>query len=460
MKRARDIRRFGAAVVVMCFDEQGQATTFRRKVDIAQRAYRILVEEVGMNPLDIIFDPNILSIATGMPEHNAYARDFIEATGWIRTHLPGAHVSGGVSNLSFSFRGINYIREAMHAVFLYHAIEKGMDFGIVNPATKVTYADIPADELKVVEDAVLCRAPHATEALIKLAETKHEEQDRAKAAAMGQTDTSATTDESWRHDNVAHRLAYALRKGVGSWLENDLNEALKQYPHAVDVIEGPLMDGMNQVGELFGSGKMFLPQVVKTARTMKQAVAILQPFIEAEKTEGASSAGKIVLATVKGDVHDIGKNIVGVVMACNNYEVTDLGVMVPAEQIINKAVEIQADMIGLSGLITPSLAEMVHVAQELQRAGLHIPLLIGGATTSELHVALKIAPVYDAPVVWTKDASQPPLIAARLMVKEECGKFKRELDERYAAMRREYHHEQQRLLSLDEARANKLNLFE
>ena len=460
VRHARDIRRFGAAVVVMCFDEQGQATTFSRKTEIAQRAYRILVDKVGMNPLDIIFDPNILSIATGMPEHDAYALDFIKATGWIRSHLPGAHVSGGVSNLSFSFRGINYIREAMHAVFLYHAIANGMDFGIVNPATRITYADIPANELKIVEDAVLNRCPNAAEALIKLAESKREEQEAAKAAASGHVASVAATDEAWRHDDVAHRLAYALRKGISTWLEDDLHEALKLYPHAVDVIEGPLMDGMNVVGELFGSGKMFLPQVVKTARTMKQAVAILQPFIEAEKTEGASSAGKIVLATVKGDVHDIGKNIVGVVMACNNYEVTDLGVMVPAEQIIKKAVEIHADMIGLSGLITPSLGEMVHVAQELQHEGLHIPLLVGGATTSELHVALKIAPEYDAPVVWTKDASQPPLIAARLMDAKERDKFRRELDERYAALRRDYKQEQQRLLSLDEARANKLNLFE
>ena len=436
ISHAKDVKRFGAAVVVMCFDEQGQATSYERKIEIAARAYRILVEKVGMDPLDIIFDPNILSVATGIAEHDSYALDFIRATGWIRKNLKGVHVSGGVSNLSFSFRGINYIREAMHAVFLYHAIEQGMDFGIVNPATKVTYADIPADELSIIEDVILNRRQSASEDLVELAEKKRAEQ------------------------GVESRLGYALRKGIGKYLDADLHEALEKYPHAVDIIEGPLMDGMNEVGTLFGAGKMFLPQVVKTARTMKQAVAILQPYIEAEKKEGAATAGRVLLATVKGDVHDIGKNIVGVVFSCNNYEVIDLGVMVPAEQIVAKARQLHVDLIGLSGLITPSLGEMVNVAEELQKAGLHIPLLIGGATTSELHVALKIAPVYDAPVIWTKDASQPPIIAARLMDAKQRKDYEEMLASRYEQLRQQYQEKQAKLMSLDQARGNKLNLFD
>ncbi|MBF1559223.1 MAG: methionine synthase, partial [Prevotella salivae] len=333
LRHAREIKRFGAAVVVMCFDEVGQATTFERKIEIAERAYRLLVDKVGFNPLDIIFDPNILSIATGIEAHDNYAVDFIKATGWIKNHLPGAHISGGVSNLSFSFRGNNYIREAMHAVFLYHAINQGMDFGIVNPATKITYADIPSDHLRIIEDVVLNRKEGAAEALIELANEIKANEDARKAGGevLGKT---AEQHEEWRDFPVAKRLEYALRKGISEHLQADLTEALAQYPHAVDIIEGPLMDGMNEVGELFGAGKMFLPQVVKTARTMKQAVAILQPYIEMEKADDTYKAGKIILATVKGDVHDIGKNIVGVVMACNNYEVIDLGVMVPAEQIV------------------------------------------------------------------------------------------------------------------------------
>ena len=347
LQHARDIKRFGAAVVVMCFDEQGQATSYERRIEIAERAYHLLVDEVGMNPLDIIFDPNILAIATGMEEHDNYAVDFIRATGWIKRHLPGAHVSGGVSNLSFSFRGNNYIREAMHAVFLYHAIQKGMDFGIVNPATKVAYDDIPADQLSVIEDVVLNRRKGAAEDLIELAQRIKEEQDTRKAAAQGQPGAINTNapEEEWRKGSVEERLKYALRKGVAEHLDHDLHEALHKFPHAVNIIEMPLMDGMNEVGKLFGEGKMFLPQVVKTARTMKQAVAILQPYIEAEKKEGSVKAGKIVLATVKGDVHDIGKNIVGVIMACNNYEVIDMGVMVPAEQIVKKVQEEHADML-------------------------------------------------------------------------------------------------------------------
>ena len=455
VSHARDAMRYGAAVVVMCFDEKGQATTFERRIEIAERAYRILTQEVGMNPLDIIFDPNVLAIATGMEEHNAYAADFIRATEWIRQNLPGAHVSGGVSNLSFSFRGNNYIREAMHAVFLYHAIAKGMDFGIVNPATKVLYSDIPANELTVIEDAILNRTPDASERLISLAE-------KLKAEADSNKDNTAAADnheEKWRSEPLEQRLAYALIKGIATYLDTDLHEALDKYPKAVSIIEGPLMDGMNTVGQLFGSGKMFLPQVVKTARTMKQAVAILQPYIEAQKEEGTTKAGKVLIATVKGDVHDIGKNIVGVIMACNNYEVIDLGVMVPAEQIVKKAMEEKVDIIGLSGLITPSLEEMVNVAKEMEKAGLQLPIMIGGATTSEMHVALKIAPVYSGPVVWMKDASQNPLMASQLLNGDEEEKLKLSLDKKYSLMRDEYLSHQTPLASLEEARKNKLQLF-
>ena len=453
LEHARDVKRYGAAVVVMCFDEQGQATSYERRIEIAQRAYRLLTEKVGMNPLDIIFDPNVLAVATGMEEHDCYAADFIRATGWIRENLPGAHISGGVSNLSFSFRGNNYIREAMHAVFLYHAIQKGMDFGIVNPSTKVTYADIPQEQLDIIEDVILNRRKDAAEQLTELANALLEDPGSAS------NDSPAShTSESRVSVPVEERLSQALVKGIGDHLEEDLKEALGKYPHAVNIIEGPLMAGMNTVGRLFGEGKMFLPQVVKTARTMKQAVSILQPYIEAERTEGSKSAGKVLLATVKGDVHDIGKNIVGVVMACNNYEIIDMGVMVPAEQIVRKAKEEQVDMIGLSGLITPSLEEMVNVAKELQREGMSIPIMIGGATTSELHVALKIAPVYSGPVVWLKDASQNALVAARLMNDEL--KVEQELTKKYQHLRDAYKQEQEELQTLEEARKNKLNLFE
>ena len=458
VRHAEDVKRYGAAVVVMCFDEIGQATTYERRIEIAERAYRILTERVGMNPLDIIFDPNVLAIATGMEEHDNYALDFIRATGWIKQHLPGAHVSGGVSNLSFSFRGNNYIREAMHSVFLYHAIQQGMDFGIVNPATKVTYSDIPQDELRVIEDVVLNRRHGAAEELIELANRL-----LAKKESKNDKDSknvSQPQQEAWRNDDVDHRLSYALRKGIGDYLETDINEALQKYPKAVSIIEGPLMNGMNEVGELFGAGKMFLPQVVKTARTMKQAVAILQPYIEKEKQDGnGTKRGKVVLATVKGDVHDIGKNIVGVVMACNNYEVIDLGVMIPAEQIVKKAIEEKADMIGLSGLITPSLEEMVNVAKEMKAAGLDIPIMIGGATTSQMHVALKIAPVYGGPVVWMKDASQNALAASRLLNANEKERYMSELNEKYQELRDSYGKEQEKLMSLEEARKNKLDLF-
>ncbi len=453
IEHAEDVKRYGAAVVVMCFDEEGQATTYERRIEIAQRAYKILTEKVGMNPLDIIFDPNVLAIATGMEEHDAYALDFIRATEWIHNNLPGAHVSGGVSNLSFSFRGNNYIREAMHAVFLYHAIKVGMDFGIVNPSTKVTYADIPAEELEVIEDVVLNRRKGASEDLIELAGKilAAELANKEAGEAAGQKAEESLELRSKRP--VEERLAEALVKGDGQYLEDDLKEALGNFQHAVEIIEGPLMAGMNKVGTLFGEGKMFLPQVVKTARTMKQAVDILQPYIEAEKTESTASAGKVLLATVKGDVHDIGKNIVSVVMACNGYDVIDMGVMVPADQIVRKAKEENVDMIGLSGLITPSLEEMVNVAEELKKAGMDLPIMIGGATTSELHVALKIAPVYGGPVVWMKDASQNALVAQKLMADKEA--IEHELDEKYQTLREEYQQEQAQIVSLEEARKNK-----
>ena len=461
ISHAKDVMRFGAAVVVMCFDEIGQATTYERRIEIAERAYHILVDKVGMNPLDIIFDPNVLAIATGMEEHDNYAVEFIRATEWIHENLPGAHVSGGVSNLSFSFRGNTYIREAIHSVFLHYAQLKGMDFGIVNAKARLDYSKLPKDQLEVIEDVVLNRRKGAADDLIEMARVIKEKADAAKAAAKaGGVVAPKPAAPEWRKQSVEERLKYALRMGISDFLQNDIDEALGKYPHAVNVIEGPLMDGMNEVGELFGEGKMFLPQVVKTARTMKVAVSILQPHIEAEKTGESTKAGKIVLATVKGDVHDIGKNIVGVVMSCNNYDIIDLGVMVPAEQIVKKALEVHADAIGLSGLITPSLDEMVHVAQEMQKAGLRLPIMVGGATTSELHVALKIAPLYDGPVIWVKDASLNAGICARLLSKEEGPKFVKELDDRYAQLRAEYQERQTKLASLDEARKNKLNLFE
>ena len=452
VERARMIKRLGAAAVVMAFDEQGQADTYERKIEVCGRAYRILTEQVGFNPNDIIFDPNVLAVATGIEEHNNYAVDFIKATGWIKQNLPGAHVSGGISNLSFSFRGNNYIREAMHAVFLYHAIQQGMDMAILNPATSVLYSDIPSDVLECIEDVVLNRRPDAAERLIEKAE--------ALKVSSATVSAQVSEQQAWRETSVEERLKYALVKGLGEYLESDLKEAMEQYPRVVDVIEGPLMAGMNEVGELFGAGKMFLPQVVKAARTMKKAVSILQPFIEAGREEGAQKAGKVLLATVKGDVHDIGKNIVSVVMACNNYEIIDLGVMVPAEAIVQKAIEEKVDIVGLSGLITPSLEEMAHVAMEMQRAGLQIPIMIGGATTSPLHTALKIAPVYQGPVVHLKDASQNVLVAARLMNPEQKLEFVQDLKKEQAMLREKNEAKQVRLVSLDEAKQNKLNLFD
>jgi len=450
LAHARTIQELGAATVVMAFDEQGQASSYERKIEVCQRAYNLLREKLDFNPQNIIFDPNVLSVATGMEEHNNYAVDFIEAAEWIRKNLPGAHVSGGVSNLSFSFRGNNYIREAMHAAFLYYAIQKGMDMGIVNPASAILYSDIPADVLTCIEDVVLNRHPDASERLISMAET-------LKDKETGHTEESSQKI-LWRSGSIEERLQHALVKGIGDYLDEDLEEALKKYDKAVDIIEGPLMKGMNEVGELFGEGKMFLPQVVKTARTMKKAVAILQPIIEEQKTS-TKTAGKMLLATVKGDVHDIGKNIVSVVMSCNGFEVIDLGIMVPAETIVQKAIEEKVDMIGLSGLITPSLDEMVHVAIELQKAGLDLPLIIGGATTSKLHTALKIAPVYKASVAYVRDASQVAPVASQLINPTLKDEYRKKLYSEYETLCNEHSEKTIRTTPLDEARKNKLNLF-
>ncbi len=412
-ERAALIRRYGAAVVVMAFDETGQADTCARKIEICARAYRILTEDIGFPPQDIIFDPNILTVATGIEEHNNYAVDFIEATRWIKAHLPRCKVSGGVSNISFSFRGNNMVREAMHSAFLYHAIQAGLDMGIVNAGQLAVYEEIPKDLLALVEDVLLNRRPDATERLVACAET------------VKQKDKVVAQDDEWRKGTVEERLSHALVKGLTDHIEVDVEEARRQYPKPLMVIEGPLMAGMSVVGDLFGSGKMFLPQVVKSARVMKKAVAYLLPFIEAEKqVSGDTRAqGKILMATVKGDVHDIGKNIVGVVLGCNNYEVIDLGVMVPCDKILRVARERSVDMIGLSGLITPSLDEMTHVAREMKREGLTIPLLIGGATTSKAHTAVKIAPMYDQSVVHVLDASRAVGVVSSLMSPDQKSAF-------------------------------------
>lgn len=442
LERARTIKRLGAAMVVMAFDEKGQADSFERKIEVCERAYKLLTQKAGIDPNDIIFDPNVLAVATGIEEHLNYGIDFIKATAWIKENLPGAKVSGGISNLSFSFRGNNYIREAMHAAFLFHAIHAGMDMGIVNPGTTVTYNDIPQDTLSAIEDVILNRKPDATENLITLAEGLKNERN---SPIVEKKDARAemTLDE---------RLEYALIKGISENLETDLAEAMQVYGEAVKIIDGPLMKGMNTVGELFGAGKMFLPQVVKTARTMKQAVAILEPYIEAGKSEAnaSSKAGKFLLATVKGDVHDIGKNIVGVVLACNNYDVIDLGVMVPTEKIIKTAIEENVDIVCLSGLITPSLEEMCHVAQEMEKAGMTIPLMIGGATTSKVHTAVKIAPCYSGPVIHVKDASQNPLIAAQLSNPETRKLFLAQLRDEQEKIRESFK-EEKILIPLDQA---------
>ena len=457
LEHAREIRRLGAAVVVMAFDEQGQADTYERRIAICERAYHLLVDVVGMPPQDIIFDPNILAVATGIEAHNSYALDFIRATEWIRTHLPGAHVSGGVSNLSFAFRGNNYLREAMHAVFLYHAIKAGMDMGIVNPATSVRYDDIPAELLEAIEDVILA-SPNpsqggvtATERLIQIASEISKPSEKTESPLLGRGKGEASLEE---------RLQQALIKGTGDTLEADLKEALTVYPSAVAIIEGPLMAGMQHVGKLFGEGRMFLPQVVKTARTMKQAVEILVTDNSEFRIQNSESKS-VLLATVKGDVHDIGKNIVSVVMGCNGYHIIDLGVMVPAEEIVQKALECRPDIIGLSGLITPSLAEMVATAEALREVGISAPLLIGGATTSAMHTALKIAPVYDGPVVYVKDASQNSGIAAALLSDDTREAFIAQLHEEQEALRQEFRQKEQTpLLSLEEARKRKPNFFE
>lgn len=452
LAHAREVRRMGAAVVVMAFDEEGQATTYERRIDICARAYRLLVETVGMPPEDIIFDPNVLSVATGMPEHDAYAWDFLRTVEWIKANLPGAHISGGISNLSFSFRGNNYIREAMHAVFLYEGMRRGMDFAIVNPSAKVAYADIPQEHLTIIEDVLLRPSAQASEALIELASTLSAQSE--KSTAKDKKSVSATDAHAM---SLEERLAYKLQKGTADRLEEDICEALSLYPRAVDIIEGPLMEGMNRVGRLFGEGKMFLPQVVKTARTMKRAVQILQPHIEAQKAEGQKSQGKVLLATVKGDVHDIGKNIVSVVMGCNGYEVMDLGVMVPPEDIVRAALEYQPDAIGLSGLITPSLAEMTETVRRLSEAGISVPVMIGGATTSALHTALKIAPVYGGPVLWIKDASQNcPRLAPFLNVQTADGAM-HALRLEQEELRRSF--EPAPLASLEEARERKPRFY-
>ena len=458
---AEVIRKMGAAVVVMAFDEEGQATTYERKIEICNRAYHILVDEIGFNPHNIIFDPNILSVATGIEDHNNYAIDFIKAVRWIRENLPGANVSGGVSNLSFALRGNNYVREAMHAAFLYHSINAGQNFGIVNPATKVTYDSIPEDLLQAIEDVLFNRRSDATERLIEQAEA-------IKAAATVNSSSVDTSDSgvmAWRQESVEERLKFALQKGIDDYLSEDINEALAKYENPTKVIEGPLMNAMNYVGQLFGEGKMFLPQVVKSARTMSKAVAILQPFMEQGSKDTVSSDGatshkpKVLLATVKGDVHDIGKNIVSVVMSCNGFEVIDLGTMVPAEVIVEKAISENVDIIGLSGLITPSLEEMVNVAKVLQEHNSNIPIMIGGATTSELHTALKIAPVYNAPVVWVKDASQNSNIANSLLDEASKMSVQETLDDKYRKLRQDYNQQNSEPLSLEEARQRKPKLF-
>lgn len=449
LNHAETIRRLGAATVVMAFDEQGQADTYERKIEVCERAYKLLTEKLKFPPQDIIFDPNILAVATGIEAHNSYAIDFIRATQWIKENLPHAKVSGGVSNLSFAFRGNNTVREAMHVVFLHHAINAGMDMAIVNAGALPVYEEIAPQLLKTVEAVILNTHEHAAEELVELAHTIQNQQ----------SNTTATKADAWRSLSLNERLEYALMKGIPSHLEEDLQEALHIFPNALSIIEGPLMEGMNKVGTLFGEGKMFLPQVVKTARTMKQAVNILQPYIEQNKAQEADSKnGKIVIATVKGDVHDIGKNIVSVIMACNNYEIIDLGVMVPREQIVETAIKEQADIIGLSGLITPSLQEMCEVANLLQEKGAKIPLFIGGATTSDKHTALKIAPLYDAPVFHTKDAAVNVAIAGQLLHPDTRENIIKSNHEHQKEIHEQYISNQQ-LISFDEAQNRRPNIF-
>jgi len=451
IRQAKLVKRYGAATVVMAFDEQGQADTYERRISICQRAYNILVNQVGFPPEDIIFDPNIFPVATGIEEHRTYAVDFFRATQWIRKNLPHAHVSGGVSNVSFSFRGNQIVREAMHAAFLYHAIQHGMDMGIVNPTMLEVYDEIPKDLLERVEDVLLNRRDDATERLLEFAES-------VKGSAR-----KKEADTEWRNGSLEERMTHALVKGIIDFIEVDTEEARLKYGRPLLVIEGPLMAGMNVVGDLFGAGKMFLPQVVKSARVMKKAVAYLTPYLEEEKRLSGTSgkpAAKVLLATVKGDVHDIGKNIVGVVLACNNYDIVDLGVMVPTEKIIEAAKREKVDIVGLSGLITPSLDEMVHVAKEMQHEGMNVPLLIGGATTSKIHTAVKIDPVYSAPVVHVLDASRSVPVASELINLETRKSLHERIKQEYAELRKDHEGRQQakNFVSLAEARANRVNI--
>jgi len=450
-QNAATVLKYGAAVVVMAFDEKGQAATYEDKIRICERAYRILVDEVGFPSEDIIFDPNILTVATGMEEHNNYAVDYINATRWIKSHLPHAKVSGGVSNVSFSFRGNNKVREAMHSAFLYHAIAAGMDMGIVNAGMLEVYEEIEPELKVLVEDVLLNRRPDATERLVEFGET-------LKGAGAAATEKKT---EEWRNGTVEERLSHALVKGIDTYIEQDAEEARVKLGRPLLVIEGPLMAGMSVVGDLFGAGKMFLPQVVKSARVMKKAVAHLTPFMEAEKAAQSAAGqvvkaqGKIILATVKGDVHDIGKNIVGVVLACNNYDVIDLGVMVPCERILERAKAEKADMIGLSGLITPSLDEMVHVAREMERQGFKLPLLIGGATTSRAHTAVKIAPQYSEPVVHVLDASRAVPVATSLLSDESKAGFVAQHRAEYETVRKTHASPRQPVVSIEVARSRR-----
>ena len=446
---AKTIRRYGAAVIVMAFDEAGQADTLERRIEICKRSYEILVEQVNFPPEDIIFDPNVFPVATGMEEHKLNALDFFKSAQWIRKNLPHAHVSGGVSNVSFSFRGNNRVREAMHSAFLYHGIQHGMNMGIVNPTMLEIYDEIPKDLLEYVEDVLLNRRDDATERLLDFAETLINDQKDKKVEV-----------KSWRNDSLQDRITHSLVKGIDEFIDEDVEEARQAVDKPIEVIEGHLMNGMNVVGDLFGSGKMFLPQVVKSARVMKKAVAYLLPYIEAEKDGKQEAAGKILMATVKGDVHDIGKNIVGVVLACNNYEIIDLGVMVPPEKIIETAIKEQVDIIGLSGLITPSLDEMIYIAQELKRQTLDIPLLIGGATTSKAHTAVKIAPELDSSVVHVNDASRAVTVAGSLLNRETSGDYKKRIQEEYSVFRAKFldRQETKEHIDLKTARARKLKL--
>jgi len=447
INHAKKVMRYGAAVIVMAFDEDGQADTYERKIKICERAYKILTEQVGFPPQDIIFDPNIFAIATGIEEHNEYAINYIEATKWIKKNLPLAKVSGGVSNVSFSFRGNDIVREAIHSAFLYHAIEAGMDMGIVNAGQLEVYEEIPKELLERVEDVILNRRKDATERLTEFAEN------------VKQKDKSEIQTAEWRNSSVEERLKHSLIKGITDFIETDTEEARKKFPSALQVIEGPLMDGMNIVGDLFGSGKMFLPQVVKSARVMKKSVAYLIPFIEAEKKKSGNikNNGTVLLATVKGDVHDIGKNIVGVVLGCNNYDVIDLGVMVPSDKILSTAVEKNIDIIGLSGLITPSLDEMVHVAKEMERLNLKFPLLIGGATTSRIHTAVKVEPSYSGPTIHVLDASRSVSVVGNLLNEKIADEYTDKIKNEYAELRENHKRKQseKRLISIDDARKNK-----